>query len=93
MPWEPQITSENTDEDVDTDAPSYLDEHGDTRYPNIEVQLTGHDGNAVMIIGRVSRALRRAGVEQGEIDDFFEQATSGDYNNVLVTCMRWVNVQ
>jgi len=64
----------------------------EVRHPEVSVQLTGTDGNAFSVIGRVSNALRRAGVRNGEIDEFTTEATSGDYSNVLATCMRWVNV-
>lgn len=64
----------------------------DPKYPQIEVQLTGEDGNAMFIIGKVRRALNRAGVSQDEVNDFVTEAMSGDYNNVLVTCMKWVEV-
>jgi hypothetical protein len=60
------------------------------RYPNIHVQLTGADGNAYAILGRVCMALRRAGVGADVIKEFQEEATAGDYNNLLATCMRWV---
>ena len=30
------------------------------KYPNVKVQLTGQNGNAFNIIGRVTRELRRA---------------------------------
>ena len=63
------------------------------RYPDITVQLTGNDGNAFMIIGAVSRALRRHGVGKEEIDVFTEEATSGDYDHLLATCMKWVDVR
>lgn len=63
------------------------------KYPDIEVQLTGEDGNAFFIIGAVRKALRRANVEKAEIDAFSEQAMSGDYDNVLQTCMKWVDVR
>ena len=63
-----------------------------TRYPDITVQLTGRDGNAMMVIGAVTRGLRRAGVEYSEIQAFCEEAMSGDYDNVLATAMRWVDV-
>lgn len=63
------------------------------KYPHIEVQLSGEDGNAFMIIGRVRSAMRRADVPSGEIDDFTRQASSGDYDNVLRTCMEWVDVR
>ena len=64
----------------------------DVKYPEIEVQLSGQDGNAGAIIGRVHDALRRAGVPHEERQQFREEAYSGDYDNVLQTCMRWVNV-
>lgn len=62
------------------------------KYPEIEVQLTGVDSNAFNLIGIVSRALRTNKVPQTEIDAFISEATSGDYDNVLITCMKWVSV-
>ena len=64
----------------------------DVKYPDIEVQLSGEDGNAFAIMGAVSKALRRAGVDAEEIVNFRLEATASDYDNVLATCMRWVNV-
>jgi len=64
----------------------------DIRYPNIDVDLSNVDGNAHMLIGTVSRALRRNGVGQGEIREFQDEAKSGDYDNVIQTIMSWVNV-
>ncbi len=63
-----------------------------TKYPDIEVELSEQDGNAFSIIGRVSRALRKANVPQDERDAFQKEATSGDYDNVIQTAMKWVNV-
>lgn len=62
------------------------------RFPHIEVQLSGEDGNAAAIIGRVLRAMRRAGVEQATRDEFNAEARSGDYAHVVQTAMRWVEV-
>jgi hypothetical protein len=64
----------------------------DVRHPEVTVQLSGEDGNAMAIMGRVSRALRRAGCDQKELDAFYTEATSGDYDHLLQTCMRWVVV-
>jgi hypothetical protein len=64
----------------------------DPKYPRIHVPLSGEDGNALSIIGRVGLAMRRAGVPRDEIDRFREEAMSGDYNNVLRTVMRTVSV-
>ena len=63
------------------------------RYPEITVQLTGRDGNAFSVLGEVSRGLRSAGVSQDEQDEFFTEATSGDYNHLLRTAMEWVVVK
>jgi hypothetical protein len=62
------------------------------KYPDIEVQLSGEDGNAMMIIGRVRKALHRAKVPRAEIDAFTIEAMRGDYDNVIATAMRWVSV-
>lgn len=62
------------------------------RYPDIEVQLTGHDGNAFMVLGLVQQALREAEVDKDERDAFMEEATASDYDNLLQTAMRWVAV-
>jgi len=65
----------------------------DIKYPNIIVQLTGNDGNAYAIIGRVSQAMRKAGVANTEIEAFQKEATSGDYNTLLATAMQWVDAR
>jgi hypothetical protein len=42
---------------------------------------------------RTAGALRQAGLAQAEIDDYFAEATSGDYDHLLQTTMRWVNCE
>lgn len=59
---------------------------------DIEVQLSGVDGNAFCLIGTVARALKQSGAKKEELDEFRKEAMSGDYDNVLQTCMKWVNV-
>ena len=61
------------------------------RYPEIQVRLSGEDGNAFAILGRTAAALRAAGVPPEEIDAFFAEATSGDYDHLLQTTMAWVD--
>jgi len=63
------------------------------KYPEIEVELVGHDGNAFAIIGRVRKAMQRAKVPDEEIEKFKEEATAGDYDHLLQTCMQWVDVR
>ncbi len=60
------------------------------KYPHIKVRLSGEDGNAFAILGRVTRALRDARVPLEERKEFQAEATKTDYNNVLQTVMRWV---
>jgi hypothetical protein len=62
------------------------------KYPDVHVQLSGEDGNAFAIMGRVRSALRRAGVPQAECEQFMDEATGGDYDHLLMTCFRWVDV-
>jgi hypothetical protein len=61
------------------------------QYPEVTVTLSGEDGNAFGILGRVQRALRNAGVPDEEISQFMEEATAGDYDHLLQTVMRWVD--
>jgi hypothetical protein len=62
------------------------------RYPEIEVELVGQDGNAFAILGKVQKALRRAHVSEEEIKEYYDEATAGDYNHLLRTTMDWVEV-
>jgi hypothetical protein len=62
------------------------------RYPHIRVELSGQDGNAYAILGRIQIAMRRAGVSTAEISQFADEALASDYNHLLQTCMRWVEV-
>lgn len=62
------------------------------KYPDVKVQLSEQDGNAFAIIGRVRRALEKAQVSDSEIEAFSAEATSGDYDHLLQTAMKWVNV-
>jgi len=73
------------------------DERGDRtmepKYPDIKVRLVGEDGNAFSILGRVQQAMRRGGVPDEERKAFFEEATSGDYDHLLMTVTRWVDAE
>lgn len=64
----------------------------DVKYPNVEVQLSGEDGNAFMIMGKTQRALRRAGVPDETIREYLEESKLGDYDHLLQTTMNWVTV-
>lgn len=60
---------------------------------NIPVQLLGEDGNAMVLISKVRRALVKASVREDEVNKFMTEAMSGDYNKVIQTCMEWVDVR
>ena len=64
----------------------------DIKFPEIKVRLTGTDGNAFAIIGTVNKALKRANVSKEDRDTFMAEAKSGDYDHVLQTCLKTVNV-
>ena len=56
------------------------------------VKLVGTDGNAFAILGRVSNALKAAGLEE-EAAEFLSEAMKGDYDHLLQTCFKYVNVK
>lgn len=66
---------------------------GGPKYPNVTVQLSGTDGNAFAILGKMRREMRRKGVSEAEVTEFMGEAMSGDYDNLLRTCLRWVDVR
>jgi hypothetical protein len=57
------------------------------------VKLVGEDGNAFSIMGRVKKALRRAGADKEYTDKYLKEATSGDYDYLMVVSMEYVNVE
>ena len=63
-----------------------------TTYPST-VQLTGHDGNALGILARVCRALTDNGVDSQEVSAYQAEATSGDYEHLLLVTSQWVEVE
>lgn len=63
------------------------------RFPQVYVQLSGHDGNVFRIIGRVIGALRTGGAAQADVDEFWgEVSHAGSYDEALFIIMKWVNV-
>jgi len=65
----------------------------DVKYPDVTVKLVGEDGNAFAILGRVTKAMRRAGLDKKTIDEYLTEAKSGDYDNLLAVTMAWVDVE
>ena len=59
----------------------------------VVVDLLGEDGNAFAIMGRVRKAMRRAGVENDVIEAYTKEATAGDYDHLLRVTMDYVEVE
>jgi hypothetical protein len=53
------------------------------------IDLEGQDGNAMMLIGIVRQALKRAGNTSDILNCFSSEAMSGDYDHVLQTCIAY----
>jgi hypothetical protein len=63
------------------------------KLPRLTVRLVGTDGNAFAVLGVVFRALREAGWSQEERDAFRAEATSGNYNHLLHTVMKYLDME
>lgn len=57
------------------------------------IQLIGENGNAFAIMGKVKEALKKNGADQEYIDQYLQESTSGDYDNLLVTAMKYAEVE
>jgi len=58
---------------------------------NIEVKLINEDGNAFMILGKVSQALKKAG-HKDLAEEYTKEARKGDYDNLLRVTMKYVEI-
>lgn len=61
--------------------------------PKPTVKLLGEDGNAFIIMGIVTKALRHAGASPKHIEKYKKEAMSGDYDNLLQVTMTYVDVE
>jgi len=57
-----------------------------------KVKLVGTDGNAFALMGTCTKAARRANWPKETIDAVMAEAMSGDYDNLLVTLMKYFEV-
>jgi len=64
----------------------------EVKYPDVEVQLVGNDGNAFAIMGAVGQALRDAG-HGDAVAAYQRESMSGDYDHLLQTAMLYVEVE
>lgn len=62
------------------------------KFPDVEVQLTGEDGNAFFIMSRVRKAMERAGYRE-EAKAYFDAGfESPSYDDLLRLTMETVSV-
>lgn len=64
----------------------------DKEVNKIRVKLSGTNGNAFAILGKVQRALKRAG-QPDLADEYMRVATRGDYDHLIATTMKYVEVE
>lgn len=53
------------------------------------LELVGHDGNAFYILGKAQRVARQNKMDWKQIE---QEATSGDYDNLLRVMMKYFEV-
>lgn len=66
------------------------------QYPicdGVTVKLIGENGNAYNILGKVKKAMQRAGVDKETQDQYMKEATSGNYDHLLAVTMKYVDVE
>ena len=54
--------------------------------------LIGIDGNAYNIMGYTATAMKNTGFTKEEIDKMYSEATSSDYDNLLVVCGNYIDM-
>ncbi len=63
----------------------------DVPLTDARVKLTVQDGNAFNLLGLVRKAILKSN-QPDLADAFMSEATSGDYDHLMQTCMRYVEV-
>ena len=53
--------------------------------------LIGVDGNAFAIMRYTARALKQTG-HRDLVDKMYEEATAGDYGNLIAVCDRYIDI-
>ena len=56
------------------------------------LELSGQDGNAFFILGRARTVAREAGWSDEKWKEIMTEATSGDYDHLLQTMMKYFDV-
>jgi hypothetical protein len=66
--------------------------HDGPKYPSVKVRMIGTNGGFYPTVAAVQAAMRQAGIPMQELSSFCEEAAEGDGDNLLQTCLRWVDV-
>lgn len=53
--------------------------------------LVGVDGNAYALMGYTARAMKDVGFSKDDINAMYDEAKSGDYNNLICVCNSWID--
>lgn len=62
------------------------------QFPSVVINISGPDGNAFMIIGKIKRVFREAGLSNEEFRKAREDMMSGDYEHLLEVARRYVTI-
>jgi hypothetical protein len=57
------------------------------------VKFTGQNGNAFNLLGICQHAAQKAGWDKDRLDAFMAEATGGDYDHLLRTCVKHFDVK
>ena len=61
----------------------------EAKFKKVKCKISGEDGNAFAILGRVQRAVKREGLDH-LVEKYIVEATSGDYEYLLRVTMQYV---
>ncbi|MDQ1483738.1 MAG: hypothetical protein QOF35_1814 [Actinomycetota bacterium] len=62
-------------------------------YSRVKVQVMGPHPGFLATVTTVQAAMRRAGVQDQDLSNFYQDATAEGQDNLLRTCLRWVDVE
>lgn len=65
----------------------------DIKYPHVEVQLVGTDGNVFALFGRVKDAMLKAGISREEVEAYRVEAMQRSYDHFLSVTRKTVRIR
>jgi hypothetical protein len=64
----------------------------DNKFKHVVVNMRGMNGNALVVVGHVRKALQQGGATPEEVAIFVGNALGNDYEHLLATVVEWVTV-